>query len=82
MISMTLQFIHQSAIGTGPSEVDRRIIRSHVMRGKNAGRPRQSTRKQKKSIIHVQRCSMISLDVLRPRESFNLNDSLSGMICV
>ncbi len=45
MTGMTLQFIHQGAIGIGPSESDRRIIRSHVMRGKNAGRPRQSTRR-------------------------------------
>ncbi len=54
MTGMTLQFIDQGAIGIGPSESDRRIIRSHVMRGKNAGRPRQSTRKQT-TIVHVKR---------------------------
>ena len=53
MTSMTLQFIDQGAIGIGPSESDRRIIRSHVMRGKNAGRPRPSRRKQTTTIIHV-----------------------------
>ena len=51
---MTLQFIDQGAIGIGPSEPNRRIIRSHVMRGKNAGRPRQSTRKQT-PIVHAKR---------------------------
>lgn len=49
---MTLQFIDQGAIGLGPSESDRRIIRSHVMRGKNAGRPRPSRRKQT-TLVHV-----------------------------
>ncbi len=51
---MTLQFINQGVVGTAPSESDRRIIRSHVMRGKNAGRPRQSRRKQA-TIVHVKR---------------------------
>ena len=54
MTGLTLQFIDQGAIGTGPSKADRRIIRSHVMRGKNTGRPRPSTRKQT-SIVHVKR---------------------------
>lgn len=54
MPGMTLQFIDQSAVGLGPSESDRRIIRSHVMRGKNAGRPRPSRRKQTTK-IHVKR---------------------------
>ncbi|KAI1374524.1 hypothetical protein F4677DRAFT_425311 [Hypoxylon crocopeplum] len=49
---MALQFIDQGAKGIGSSE--RRIIRSHVMKGKNAGRPRKSTRKQT-SIVHVKR---------------------------
>ncbi len=52
MTGMTLQFIDHGAIGTGPSESDRRIIRSHVMRGKNAGRPRPSARKRT-AIVHV-----------------------------
>ncbi|GIK00129.1 hypothetical protein Aspvir_004147 [Aspergillus viridinutans] len=42
---MALQFISQSPSGIGSS--DRRIIRSHVMRGKNAGKQRRSTKKQK-----------------------------------
>ncbi|KAI2793672.1 hypothetical protein POX_a00256 [Penicillium oxalicum] len=42
---MALQFIDQSPSGIGIS--DRRLIRSHVMRGKNAGKQRQSTKKQK-----------------------------------
>jgi len=54
MTGMTLQFIHQGVLGICPSESDRRIIRSHVMRGKNAGRPRQSTRKQT-TIVRVKR---------------------------
>ena len=51
---MTLQFIDHGTRGIGPSESDRRIIRSHVMRGKNVGRPRQS-RKNQKTIVHVKR---------------------------
>ncbi|KAJ5598875.1 hypothetical protein N7537_008959 [Penicillium hordei] len=42
---MALQFIDQSLSGIGRS--DRRIIRSHVMRGKNTGKQRRSTKKQK-----------------------------------
>ncbi|KAA8646568.1 uncharacterized protein ATNIH1004_008001 [Aspergillus tanneri] len=42
---MALQFIDQSSSGIGSS--DRRIIRSHVMRGKNTGKQRRSTKKQK-----------------------------------
>jgi hypothetical protein len=38
---MLLQFIADASIG--PKE--RRLIRSHVMKGKNAGRPRPSKRK-------------------------------------
>lgn len=41
---MPLQFINQSG-GPEPGPEDRRLIRSHVMKGKNAGRPRPSTRK-------------------------------------
>ena len=52
MTALTLQFINQGAVGTGPSESDRRIIRSHVMRGKNAGRPRPSTRKPL-TVVHA-----------------------------
>ncbi|KAH6647334.1 hypothetical protein BKA67DRAFT_523286 [Truncatella angustata] len=47
-----LQFISQDAHGIGSS--DRRIIRSHVMRGKTAGKPHHSTRKGVPS-IHVRR---------------------------
>ena len=64
---MTLQFINQGAIGIGPSESDRRIIRSHVMRGKNAGRPRQSTRKQTTN-LHVKRL-LTSTRILGPAYS-------------
>lgn len=42
---MVLQFIDQSSNGIGSS--GRRIIRSHVMRGKNMGKQRRSTKKQK-----------------------------------
>ena len=42
---MALQFIDQSPSGIGRS--DRRIIRSHVTQGKNAGKQRRSTKKQK-----------------------------------
>ncbi|GFF88991.1 hypothetical protein IFM53868_05688 [Aspergillus udagawae] len=42
---MALQFISQSPSGIGSS--DRRIIRSHVMRGKNTGKQRRSAKKQK-----------------------------------
>ena len=54
MTGITLQFIDQGAIGMGPSESDRRIIRSHVMKGKNAGRPRRSTKKQT-TTLHAKR---------------------------
>ncbi|KAF0326362.1 hypothetical protein GQ607_006262 [Colletotrichum asianum] len=43
-MSHALVFIEQNAAGIGKS--DRRALRSHVMRGKNAGRPRPSTRRQ------------------------------------
>ncbi|OQD79656.1 hypothetical protein PENANT_c046G01367 [Penicillium antarcticum] len=42
---MELQFIDQSLSRIGRS--DRRIIRSHVMRGKNTGKQRRSTKKQR-----------------------------------
>ncbi|KAL4937878.1 hypothetical protein BDV06DRAFT_202107 [Aspergillus oleicola] len=41
---MVLQFIDHGPSGIGGS--DRRIIRSHVMQGKNKGKPRRSTKKQ------------------------------------
>ncbi|PYI02928.1 hypothetical protein BO78DRAFT_323961 [Aspergillus sclerotiicarbonarius CBS 121057] len=47
---MALQFIVQNPSGIGIT--DRRTIRSHVMRGKNAGKPRQST---KKNVTEVRR---------------------------
>ena len=50
---MALQFINQAAIGGGPCDADRRIIRSHVMKGRNAGRPRRA--KKKSTILHVKR---------------------------
>ncbi|KAF5500262.1 hypothetical protein CGCS363_v006601 [Colletotrichum siamense] len=43
-MSHALVFIEQNAAGIGKS--DRRTLRSYVMRGKNAGRPRPSTRRQ------------------------------------
>ncbi|KAF4210731.1 hypothetical protein CNMCM8980_005897 [Aspergillus fumigatiaffinis] len=48
---MALQFINQSPNGIGSS--DRRIIRSHVMRGKNAGKQRRATKKQKTELKHL-----------------------------
>lgn len=42
---MNLQFIDQSKPGIGSAE--RRLIRSHVMRGKNKGRPRPSWKSKK-----------------------------------
>lgn len=52
MACTTLSFIDQGALGMGPSKSDRRIIRSHVMKGKNAGKPRQSTRRSN-ATVHV-----------------------------
>ncbi|KAK0734720.1 hypothetical protein B0T26DRAFT_737273 [Lasiosphaeria miniovina] len=49
---MVLQFIDQGAAGIGLSE--RRLIRSHVMKGRNAGRPRQSSKKQT-GVVHIRR---------------------------
>ncbi|KAF6817369.1 hypothetical protein CPLU01_13615 [Colletotrichum plurivorum] len=45
-------FIEHNAAGIGRS--DRRALRSHVMRGKNAGRPRPSTRRQT-TIVPIKR---------------------------
>ncbi|KAL3464470.1 hypothetical protein BJX64DRAFT_91342 [Aspergillus heterothallicus] len=42
---MLLQFVEQGS--NGIRGADRRVIRSHVMQGKNKGRPRRSTKKQK-----------------------------------
>lgn len=52
MTGTAIQFIEQGSVGIGASE--RRLIRSHVMKGKNAGRPRPSRRKQT-SIVHTKR---------------------------
>jgi hypothetical protein len=49
-MNMELQFIQQGCPGISKSE--RRKIRSHVMRGKNAGRPRPSTKKQT-GLVHI-----------------------------
>lgn len=61
---MALQFIDEGPIGIGPSKSDRRIIRSHVMKGKNAGRPRPSMRRQMAS-GHVKR-TLPTLRMLGP----------------
>ncbi|KAH9206689.1 hypothetical protein DL95DRAFT_438854 [Leptodontidium sp. 2 PMI_412] len=45
MSSTSLQFISQGTAGKRPGGSDRRLIRAHVMKGKNAGRPRPSTKK-------------------------------------
>ena len=53
---MELCFIEQSPASAGmmePSGADRRIIRSHVMRGKNAGRPRKSSRRSPASVVYT-----------------------------
>ncbi|KAK1570167.1 uncharacterized protein LY79DRAFT_527324 [Colletotrichum navitas] len=47
-MSPVLVFIEQNAAGVGES--DRRALRSHVMRGKNAGRPRPSTRRRTSNV--------------------------------
>ncbi|KAF6786566.1 hypothetical protein CSOJ01_15406 [Colletotrichum sojae] len=51
-MSPALVFIEQNAAGIGKS--DRRALRSHVMRGKNAGIPRPSTRRQT-TIVPIKR---------------------------
>ncbi|KAL2835490.1 hypothetical protein BJY01DRAFT_223650 [Aspergillus pseudoustus] len=43
---MALQFIEEGPSGIGES--NRHVIRSHVMRGKNKGRPRRSTKRPKR----------------------------------
>jgi hypothetical protein len=48
MANMTLQFIIQGSQGINKTE--RRKIRSHVMQGKNAGRPRPSTKRPTGSV--------------------------------
>lgn len=77
MTGKTVQFIHQGAIGLGPSESDRRIIRSHVMRGKNAGRPRPSRRKQT-TIVHITSAlttpRVLELASFRPGQRLLWND--------
>jgi hypothetical protein len=47
LVSMLLQFITDASIG--PKE--RRLIRSHVMKGKNAGRPRPSKRQPRDTSV-------------------------------
>ncbi|PYH90283.1 hypothetical protein BO71DRAFT_334799 [Aspergillus ellipticus CBS 707.79] len=54
---MALRFIDQNPSGIANS--DRRVIRSHVMRGKNAGKQRQSTKTQK-SVAELKRLSNAS----------------------
>ncbi|PWY83801.1 hypothetical protein BO94DRAFT_586850 [Aspergillus sclerotioniger CBS 115572] len=58
---MALQFIFQNPNGIGSS--DRRIIRSHVMQGKNAGRPRRSTKKkldtEVRRILYDPKCAYV-----------------------
>lgn len=53
---MALQFIDQKGVpGADISSAERRLIRSHVMKGKNAGRPRRSTRRQAALLYPVRR---------------------------
>ncbi|KAL2272526.1 hypothetical protein FJTKL_06519 [Diaporthe vaccinii] len=53
---MALQFIDQKGVpGADISSAERRLIRSHVMKGKNAGRPRRSTRRQVALLYPVRR---------------------------
>lgn len=53
---MALQFIDQKGSpGAGISSAERRLIRSHVMKGKNAGRPRRSMRRSTSVLYPVRR---------------------------
>lgn len=53
---MGLQFIDQKgAPGADVTSAERRLIRSHVMKGKNAGRPRRSTKRQADLLCPVRR---------------------------
>lgn len=53
---MALQFIDQKgAPGADITSAERRLIRSHVMKGKNAGRPRRSTKRQTALLYPVRR---------------------------
>lgn len=70
MTVTTLSFIDQGPLGMGPSESDRHIIRSHVMKGKNAGRPRQSTRKRI-AIMHVKHIPGSGCSKLGPQPLWN-----------
>lgn len=53
---MALQFIDQKGgPGADISSAERRLIRSHVMKGKNAGRPRRSVKRQAALLHPVRR---------------------------
>ncbi|KAK2615437.1 hypothetical protein N8I77_002191 [Diaporthe amygdali] len=72
---MALQFIDQGGgPGAGIGSAERRIIRSHVMKGKNAGRPRRSMRKQTTASYPVKRVltwsapSVVTASAARPRQ--------------
>ncbi|KAK7729761.1 hypothetical protein SLS63_006142 [Diaporthe eres] len=53
---MALQFIDQKGVpGADISSAERRLIRSHVMKGKNAGKPRRSTRRKASLLYPVRR---------------------------
>ncbi|KAF6845532.1 short-chain dehydrogenase, partial [Colletotrichum musicola] len=69
-MSPALVFIEQNVAGIGKS--DRRALRSHVMRGKNAGRPRPSTRRQT-TIVPIKRFLDISDALFPPQFCYKFN---------
>ncbi|KAG6358887.1 hypothetical protein INS49_012406 [Diaporthe citri] len=72
---MALQFIDQKgAPGADIGSAERRLIRSHVMKGKNAGRPRRSTKRQAALLYPIRRVltwsgpSVVVAPAARPRQ--------------
>lgn len=63
---MALQFINQNPGGLPIS--DRRIIRSHVMQGKNAGKKRPSNKKQAKLVELRRRLNAPGFGYTIPRQ--------------
>lgn len=69
MAGSTLLFIEQTPSGLGSTE--RRAVRSHVMKGKNAGRPRP-TYKQRRDVTHPSHKGDFSIPEVVIWHSFSL----------
>lgn len=70
---MPLHFISQQGNAKAPSDLDRRVIRSHVMRGKNAGKARPA--KRRRAEVHIRHVlPSTAFLIRRPRRQLFWND--------